>query len=394
MANQTICSLLLIVAVFVVIISMVTPIRGQQTSSKYATHESCEPVVSYVEVDPEYKLEPLVVKLHRCVGKNRGTSRKKVCVARTTTNVTFHVDDFTGVLKTNIISNHTSCVERCRYNASVCNANQTWESIDCSCRCKFRTPQMCDEGFRWDRHRCACVCPTHGRPVQCGDFKTFSGETCGCVCEAKRARQCRKKGMYIDPDTCFCTANPPYTGAQEAQDCSHHTGVISKVGLILLCISEATIFVIGYVMYRKHCKDREMCYRIKRKPEAGYGGDGSGDTLPRHMLIHNTPNAEKRSLHTPTIELSPPSMVTSSARHEDVYGRQPKKSHSSGNISNNNRLYGGGGKGALIGSSSSCDALLRDDQSADYLQENEDHQRSLEEERDAWRRSYRDMVKV
>ena len=49
---------------------------------------------------------------------------------------------------------------------------------------------------------------------------------------------------------------------------------------------------------------------------------------------------------------------------------------------------------ALIGSSSSCDALLRDDQSADYLQENEDHQRSLEEERDAWRRSYRDMVKV
>lgn len=391
MEKHPICSFtLLIVAVFAT--AMVTPIRGQQTSNRVDTHEYCAPVVSYVEVDPEYKLEPLVVKLHRCVGKNRGTSRNKVCVAKTTSNVTFHVDDFTGVLKTNVISNHTSCVERCRYNASICNANQTWENMDCTCQCKFRTPQMCDEGFRWDRYRCACVCPTHGRPMQCGDFKTFSEETCGCVCEAKRARRCRKKGMYIDPDTCFCTSNPPYTGAQEAQDCAHHTGVISKVGLILLCISEAILFVIGYVMYRKYCKDQEMFCNFKRKTESVYGGDG-GDNLPRHMLIHNTPNAEKRSLHTPTIELPPPSVVTNSARDRGVYGRQPNKSHSSGSISNNNRLYGGGSKAAVIGSSSSCDALLREEQSTDYLHEN-DHERSLEEERDAWRRSYRDMVKV
>ena len=370
MNSHPVCCFLLF---SIAIVVMVTSIRGQKVES----HDYCAPVITYVEADPEYKFEPLVVKLHRCAGKNKGTSRNKACVARTTENVTYRVDDFTGVPRTSVIANHTSCMEQCRYDSSICNVNQTWDTFDCTCQCKFKTPQKCEEGFRWDSYQCACICPTRRRPAQCDNFKTFSEEACGCVCEAKRFRRCRKKGMYTDPETCYCTTNPPYTGAQEAQDCSH-TGVISKVGLILLCISEAILFVIGYVMYRKYCRDRKMCL-IKKKTDSDFDNDDT--TLPRHTLIHNTPNADKRSLHTPTIELP------TSAGNQNGGTRHH---HTKSSSSNNNKLYVGVGK--VAGSSLSYDALLKE-QSTEYLHDT-DHERSLEEERDEWRRSYKDMVNV
>ena len=346
---------------FLVFTMATSSTRGQEH------HDVCAPVLSYVDADPEYRTEPLVVKLHRCVGKTKGSSRNKQCVAATTKQVTYRVYD-TGVVRTGVITNHTSCVERCRYDASLCNANQTWDGIDCSCHCNFNTPQQCEQGLRWDSYQCACVCPMRGRPAQCNQHKLFSEEACGCICEIKRERKCRKKGLFLDPDTCYCTINPPYVGAQEALDCKH-TGVISKLGLILVCISEAFLFAIAYVMYRRYCYHRDICRFKKSKREGGDGLDPSRLSLQ----VQNTPNADKRSLHTPTIEISPP------AQNGNSYHNNKQKSN------NNIKMF--------AGSASSYDALLKDDDDDDDDGNNE-HEKTLEEERDAWRRSNGGMVKV
>ncbi|XP_066927879.1 uncharacterized protein [Clytia hemisphaerica] len=332
-----------------------------QPRSQPEYHSACAPVLSYVETNPDHKFEPLVVKLHRCVGKNRGSSSRKECVPETMENVTFYVDDYSGRFPppTAILSNHTSCKEKCRLNSSVCNENQSWDQFDCSCTCAVQSPPKCEDPLYWDSRHCACVCPKQGRPKQCNKFKYFSEDSCGCICEPKRERKCRRQGQFLDPDTCYCTQYPPYVEAQEAFDCSHE-GVISKVGLVLLIIFEAFAIVIAFVMYRKYCASRAPCNRPKHYQHAD-------DTLPDDRSLDGNEH-DKYSIDTPTIGLQ---------------SGQIALKHRTQNTNNNKLYINNGGAGKT--SSSSYDVLIKE-QSTEYLHD--------QTEPYDWRQSYKDMVKV
>jgi len=302
---------------------------SDETEVRTLPNIACQPLLAYVDVDPDYLFDPYVVKLHRCSGK-QDSSKNKGCVARTTSNVTFQVDDFSGTGEVVLVTlqNHTSCHEQCKHNSSVCNENEVWDPRDCSCRCNVKEPQQCEDGFRWDPFRCSCVCPQHGRPLQCNKFKIFSEDTCACICDPKISRSCTKTGLYLDPDTCICT--PPFTGAQQSRDCAH---VSTNMILIIVSFVEAFLIIAAYVMCRRYCGHRDVkrCCKEKEKLDLELHEQGQ--------------SADKYPIGTPTIETHPGLSVL----------------HVTKQHTNNNKLYGG------KTNSPSCDALLNEQSTAEYL---------------------------
>ena len=323
-----------------------------QTNVTYLHNIDCQPLLSFVDVDPNYLFDPYVVRLYRCGGKQKYGSRNKVCVAKTTSKVTFHVDDFSGTGKavTTTLVNHTSCQEECKYDRSICNENQVWDPSDCSCRCNVVGPQECEEGFRWDPFRCSCVCPPQSPLQQCNQHRVFSEDTCSCMCEPKMSRKCTNAGLFFDPETCLCTVTPPNTGAQESRDCTHTS---AKMTLIVVSFGEAFLILAAYVMWRKYCGHRDAKRCCKKK-----------ENMSLELQDPNL-SADRFIVDTPTIDAHPGLTV--------VY---TPKQH------NNNKLYGG------KHNSPSCDALLSE-QNTEYTS-NGGGQANAHE----WRQSFGSTVKV
>lgn len=244
----------------------------------------CQSLPYYVELSNVY--EPLVAKLHRCVGKDR-KGYETHCVPKNIelVNVTFYPfngEDPLFMVKTN----HTECHEVCRQNSSVCNTDQTWDPNSCSCICNDNATKQCDEPFFWQQLHCGCRCPYTAETKKCDVGMVFSLEVCGCVCHIDALKKCPKDMKYMDPKTCLCTKEKPIVdvGAVGVYACKQ-TGVISKHGLIIVIIVEALV-ICGIIFTVKY---------LKRHPEHACWN------TKEHL--HDA--TDRYSIDTPTIDLNP-----------------------------------------------------------------------------------------
>ncbi|XP_041359024.1 vascular endothelial growth factor A-like [Gigantopelta aegis] len=80
---------------------------------------------------------------------------------------------------------HLACGPACKITREDCNVTQTYNKMDCSCRCYYQRP--CFPLQTWDEATCSCKCRT---VLNCSP-STFNPETC----------QCEINGGKTDPNT-------------------------------------------------------------------------------------------------------------------------------------------------------------------------------------------------
>lgn len=278
----------------------------------------CQPLPYYIEEKQPFVVsDPLVYKLHRCLGKTERNNRT-ICAPKETKNVTIMFFGSNQKIHYLEKENHTACQEVCRLNSSSCNQHQEWDERTCSCKCTIsdttKAPQ-CEKSFRWEQVHCGCRCSLVTKQQQrCNNRKIFSEDVCGCVCPPDALRNCTRDKPYLDPDTCFCSDIPVEIGEVVNSPCKQ-TGLISRTGLVVIILAEA-ILIIGIIIFVKY---------IKRHPEKACwrrAGNKSED------------NFDRSSIETPTIEANPSfSVITHKSKktnNDKIKSKKNKRSSKNG----------------------------------------------------------------
>lgn len=180
-------------------------------------NECCRPRPTLVAIDnPNFKFFPYFVKLNRCGGScDRIKPTVKSCISLQFREVPVTVQVVgTEEMTTIKERNHTQCGCECVIGFEDCNLEfEEWRPDLCQCKCKYgkKGPQKpCDNGFRWSKRHCRCVCDKE--PQTCPSNKAWSPSECSCVCKDRKYRSCEKQNKIVDEKTCRCiNENAPKT---------------------------------------------------------------------------------------------------------------------------------------------------------------------------------------
>ena len=100
-----------------------------------------EPVLATVKVDPQHRVRPFYVRLHRCEGSWEEVNPKtKKCVALGIQHINIKVFSFeTNRYEVRSVVNHTSCDAECTTGGpDKCDPYvERWNEDTCKCDCKF-----------------------------------------------------------------------------------------------------------------------------------------------------------------------------------------------------------------------------------------------------------------
>ena len=119
-----------------------------------------ETIVNINSNEPRYY--PFAIKLNKCTGScdTLDSPLAKICKANETKKKIVRVYDILfNKYRPLMINKDISCDCKCRFNSSVCNAEQKWNRDKCRCECGMG---KCKKGFVWDYSICRCRCERCG----------------------------------------------------------------------------------------------------------------------------------------------------------------------------------------------------------------------------------------
>ena len=171
----------------------------------------CSPHPDYIETDilNYYRYTPSIITLHRCHGANSVNDLQfKKCIPSedgvTDVDISVMNNNYQTPL-TITVKNHTSCVQKCIIDKSVCSLYQNFLPDDCICKCNYDKPPEpypCADPYRWETSMCNCVCSVESK--ECDDEKEFNNRTCKCECKLVSYVKCARRKKVVDEKTCHC----------------------------------------------------------------------------------------------------------------------------------------------------------------------------------------------
>ena len=86
------------------------------------------------EYSREFHCYPFGLKLDRCVGSYNilNNLSNKICIPNKTEDLNLSVFNIvTGISESKILTKHTSCECKYRFNGTICNSDQWWNNDKC-----------------------------------------------------------------------------------------------------------------------------------------------------------------------------------------------------------------------------------------------------------------------
>lgn len=254
---------------------LVLPMFG---NSVHVNNEFCRPRPTVVAIDdPNYKFFPYFVKLHQCGGScNMIQPSVQSCVPLQFTEVPVTVQVVgTNKMKTVIKRNHTRCGCECVINPSDCDLDlEDWRPDLCQCKCKYgdTPPVPCGNGLTWSKNDCRCMC--NKEPETCPPNKVWDSKECGCICKPRRYRNCGKRRLFVDKETCMCTNEMPVESKVSSSQPKQKAGGFRQEFYIFLFLGQFAFMYLVFdaILYRKKAG---LIYRVTRSCSAEKGDCGN-----------------------------------------------------------------------------------------------------------------------
>ena len=140
---------------FIALLSLNESLARDRTKCLFLNYEPFMVRPTLVDMNPfELKYYPFMISLNKCTGSCNVLS-PKICVPEKTKDIynkTFNM--IANKNEATAMTEHISCDCKCKFNSTICKANQKWINKTCQCECK--NYRKCKKSYSWNPSTCIC----------------------------------------------------------------------------------------------------------------------------------------------------------------------------------------------------------------------------------------------
>ena len=140
-------------SLFIVLLSFSESLARDRMKCLFLNDKPCMVRPSFTDMNPvELKYYPFMISFNKCTGSCNILS-PEICVPKETKDINVKAFNMiTNKDEAKAMTEHISCVCKCKCNSTTCNSKQKWDNKTCQFECK--NYHKCGKDYSWNPITC------------------------------------------------------------------------------------------------------------------------------------------------------------------------------------------------------------------------------------------------